>query len=196
MNIDSILQGWASNSNLVGAVVNLAAELTIVWGHAITFAKMSGFLMFLWALWITWSRDKNQPMPTKKIGLLAFFGTILYGITVFMTYATKSLWPNANPAYPQSYLAQAQSLQESASYGVALLFAVMVIINFFGWIFAIKGAIGLGFAGRKQDVGEAIKTNTMHMFGALLIINFVMFVGDVSSSLSGVNSSFTVNAEF
>lgn len=196
MNFGDFAQNLVINNQTINGIVNLAADLALIFEDVLLLFKLLGALLFMWGLWgLIGFKKPNSRITGKAIALKCLFGSILYQLSYWMEQSTQSLWADASPATPMSYVALSQSSLESNPF-TAMVFAIISIMTLIGWIFGGVAAYGYATMADSNDRHAAFWKNSWMFLGAMILVNMMLFASDVVGSFTNVSGPVISVSDF
>lgn len=187
MNFGNFAQELIINNQTINGIVNFAADLALIYEDILLLFSLGGAFLFLWGLWgIVSFKKPNSRVTGKSIALKCLFGSILYQLSFWMEQSTQSIWADAAPATPMSYVAISQSSLDSDPIK-AMIFAIISIMTLIGWIFGGVAAYGFATMGESNDRHASFWKNAWMFLGAMILVNMMLFASDVVGSFMNVS---------
>jgi hypothetical protein len=185
MSLADQATSFLSDQGVSNAIVSLATDFGAMFEDILAVFTVMAVVVFLWGLWQIISANKqNSGMgaPTVSGAMLKIiFGAILYTSTTWLEEATLSIWANASPMQPMTYVDRARQALETDPFTASLL-AIAVFITMAGWIFWSMALYGFACMGEQQDRHGAFWKNSWMAIGGVIMANIAMFMTDVSQS--------------
>ncbi len=185
MSLGQATTEFLSDKGVSKAVVSLASDFGEMFDDILILFNVVAVVIFLWGIWQLISAKKsNNSMGAPSVNgalLKVVFGAMLYTSALWLDEATLSLWANASPAQPMSYVEQAKQSYSSNPFKAALL-GIGVFITIIGWVFFNLALYGYATMGEQQDMHGAFWKNTWMAIGGVLLANLALFMTDVSQS--------------
>ena len=202
MDFGTVLRNLSTGDGAIAAIINMAADLTLVLDSLFIIFKIIGALVFIWGVWhlCTFKKPNANTMggavTAGGISLKLIFGSVIYQFTFWMEQLTQSVWSNASPAMPLGYVEMAKANTDVNPIGAALL-AVLAILTIIGWITSFAALYGFSSLGDVQDKHAAIWKNIWKLAGGLILINSMLFASDVAASFLNLSGPvFTTDSFF
>lgn len=187
MSLSAITQKLVITNNHINGIVNFAADMAIVFDEMLIWFKYGGMGVFLWGVWGLISLKKpNSQVTGLSIALKCFFGAVLYQLSFWMGETTQSLWADAAPATPMSYVAMSQAALDVNPVS-AMLLAVLALLTFAGWAFAGIAIYGFATMGSTQDKHSAFWKNAWMFLGGMVLVNMMLLASDVAGSFMNLS---------
>ena len=185
MSFGAQAKSFLSDQGVSNAIVSLATDFGAMFDDILSLFSVMAVVVFLWGLWqIIGAKKQNTGMgaPTVSGAMLKIiFGAILYTSTTWLDGATLSIWANASPMQPMTYVDRAAKSLETDPFTAALL-AIAAFITIAGWVFFSMALYGFACMGEQQDSHGAFWKNTWMALGGVIMANLALFVTDVSES--------------
>ena len=196
MNFSSYAQDLIINNQTINAIVNFAADLALLYENILTMFSLIGAVLFIWGIWgLVGFKKPNSRVTGTSIALKCLFGSVLYQLSFWMEQSTQSIWADAAPSTPMSYVALSQSSLE-ANPVTAMTFAVISILTLVGWIFGGVAVYGFATMGSSNDRHSSFWKYSWMFLGAMILVNFMLFASDVMGSFTNTSGPVISVSDF
>ena len=175
-----------SDKGVGRAIVSLATDFGAMFDDILALFSVAAVVVFLWGIWQLISANKQSSgMGSPSVGgamMKIIFGAILYTSSGWMDAATLSIWANASPMQPMTYVERAKQSFETDIWK-SIMLSVAVFITITGWVFFSMALYGFACMSEQQDTHAAFWKNTWRAIGGVIMVNFALFATDISESI-------------
>ncbi len=196
MNFSALSQQLILNNQAINGIVNFAADMALIFEHLLVWFKLGGAVLFLWGVWglITFKKPNSQ-VTGLSIALKCILGSVLYQFSFWMEQSTQSLWADASPATPMSYVALSQA-QLDVNPLSAMLLAVLALLTLAGWVAGGMAIYGFATMESAQDKHGAFWKNAWMFLGGVILVNMMLFASDVAGSFLNMSGTIISASDF